>query len=314
MLFEAGKYAYELVEGWAKVPRGWSFVDVCGLSIDTQDRVYVLSRSDRPVTVFDREGNLLTTWGQSFFKHAHGSCGSPSGNVFCTDDMRHVVAEFTPEGKLLRVLGNPDKPSDTGYSVQPDGTPASIGTIKRGGPPFNRPTGVTIAPWGEIYVSDGYGNCRVHRFAADGTLLQSWGEPGEGPGQFRLPHCVRIDDRERVWVSDRENHRFQIFNRYGKFLEQRTGFSRPTDLFFDREGTIYISELNQRVSLMNMKGDFLARWGTPGEDKKTAFFISPHTIAVDSRGDIYIGEVSMTTSKIDQGAMTVKKLARKLKV
>ena len=106
MLLNAGKYIYELVKDWAKVPPGWSFLDVCGLSIDTQDRVYVLSRSDRPVTVFDRDGNLLTSWGQGFFKHAHGSCGSPSGNVFCTDDMRHVVAEFTPEGKLLRVLGN----------------------------------------------------------------------------------------------------------------------------------------------------------------------------------------------------------------
>jgi sugar lactone lactonase YvrE len=314
MLFNAGKYNYELVKDWAKVPPGWSFLDVCGLSIDTQDRVYVLSRSDRPVSVFDRDGNLLTSWGQGFFKHAHGSCGSPSGNVFCTDDMRHVVAEFTPEGKLQRVLGNLDQPSDTGYSVKPGGTPASIDTIKRGGPPFNRPTGVTVAPWGEIYVSDGYGNCRVHRFAADGILLQSWGEPGEGQGQFRLPHCVRIDSQDRVWVSDRENGRFQIFDRYGNFLEQWTGFSRPTDLFFDKEGTIYISELNQRVSLMNMKGDFLGRWGTPGEDKKTAFFVSPHTIAVDSHGDIYVGEVSMTTSQINQGAMTVKKLARKSKV
>lgn len=313
MILEAGEYSYELVEGWAKVPRGWSFMDVCGLSIDKEDHVYVLSRSDRPVSIFDRGGNLLSYWGQDFFKHAHGSCGSPSGNVFCTDDVRHVVAEFTPGGKLLRVLGNLDQPSDTGYSVQPGGTPASIDTIVRGGPPFNRPTGVTVAPWGEIYVSDGYGNCRVHRFAADGTLLQSWGEPGKSPGQFRLPHCVEIDNLDRVWVSDRENGRFQIFDRYGNFLEQWSGFSRPTDLWFDQEGTIYISELNQRVTLMNMKGDLLARWGTPGEDKKTAFFVSPHTIAVDSLGDIYVGEVSMTTSQINQGAMTVKKLVRKSK-
>ena len=311
MSLDAGKYTYELVEGWAKIPPGWSFIDACGLSIDEQDRVFILSRSDRPITVLDREGNLLHTWGHGFFTRAHGSCGSPSGGVFCTDYERHVVAEFSSEGELLRVMGTPDEPSDTGYSQQSD-TLKSIATITHGGLPFNRPTGVAVAPWGEIYVSDGYGNARVHRFAFDGTLLQSWGEPGTGPGEFRLPHSVKIDNQDRVWVADRENHRLQVFDKHGKFLEQFTGFSRPTDIAFDKEGTVFISELNQRVTLMNMNGDLLAQWGTPGEDTKTSFFVSPHAIAVDSRGDVYVGEVSMTVFQNNQGASTVKKLARKL--
>ena len=310
MSFDSGKYTYEPVENWAKVPEGWSFLDACGLSVDAQDRVYVLSRSDRPITVFDREGNLLHFFGQGFFKRAHNSCSSPSGTVFCTDFERHIVAEFSRDGELLRVLGTPDKPSDTGYRML-ENSMASLETITHGGPPFNRPTGVDVAPWGEIYVSDGYGNARVHRFAADGTLLQSWGEPGRGPGEFRLPHSVRIDNQERVWVADRENHRIQVFDKKGTFLEQYTGFSRPTDMAFDKEGTVFISELNQRVTVMNVNGELLAQWGTPGEDTSTSFFANPHAIAIDSRGDLYVGEVSMTVFKFNQGAMTVKKLARK---
>ena len=96
-------------------------------------------------------------------------------------------------------LGNKDQPSDTGF-VHTLGLTltACLPTIKRGGPPFNRPTGVAISPSGEIYVSDGYGNARVHKFSPDGSLLLSWGEPGEAPGQFRLPHSIWVDKQERV--------------------------------------------------------------------------------------------------------------------
>jgi DNA-binding beta-propeller fold protein YncE len=307
-VYGEGKYTYELAQEWAKLPAGWSFVDACGLSVDAQDRVYVLTRSPHPIMVFDRDGNLLTSWGEGFFHHAHGSCVSPEGKVYSTDDSRHIVARFTPQGDLIQVLGTIDHPSDTGYSQQ-KGTPASLATIKRGGPPFNRPTGVGLSPSGEVYVSDGYGNARVHKFSPGGTLLQSWGEPGEGPGQFRLPHSVWIDDKERVWVTDRENNRIQIFNTSGKFLSQWTGLSRPTALDIDGDGTVFVSELNQRVSIFSNEGALLARWGGTEEDKD--LFIAPHSIAVDSRGDLYVGEVSMTIGKVDRGANVVRKFIRK---
>jgi DNA-binding beta-propeller fold protein YncE len=167
--------------------------------------------------VFDREGNLLTSWGEGLFKRAHGSRIGRDGSVYCTDDSNHTVFKFTPEGKLLLMLGNKDHPSDTGY-VQQGGLYESLATIKRGGPPFNRPTGVALSSSGEIYVSDGYGNSRVHKFTPAGTLLFSWGEPGIAPGQFRLPHSVWVDKQERVWVCDRENNRIQIFDARGEFL------------------------------------------------------------------------------------------------
>lgn len=188
MVYGTGKHRYELIEGWAKCPDGWSFKDVCGISIDAMDRVYILSRSDRPVTVFDREGNFLTSWGEGLFKRAHGSCIGSDGSVYCTDDGNHTVTKFGPDGKVLLTLGNKDQPSDSGY-VHKANMEESLATIKKGSPPFNRPTGVALSCSGEIYVSDGYGNARIHKFTSDGILLFSWGEPGRGQGslEFLMP-------------------------------------------------------------------------------------------------------------------------------
>ncbi len=314
MLYGTGKHRYELVDGWAKCPEGWSFIDVSGLSIDSQDRVYVLNRGTHPVMVFDRDGNLLTSWGEDLFKTAHGTCLGPDGSVYCTDCGNHTVSRLTPEGKLLMTLGNKDQPSETGYMAQPD-PDESVATIRRAGPPFNSPTGVALSPSGEIYVSDGYGNARVHKFSPDGTLLLSWGEPGDAPGQFRWPHSVWVDKRERVWVVDRRNDRIQIFNTQGEFLNQWTGLRYPTGIFIDGEETVYVSEIGRQVNIFTIDGKLLARWGmgllVTSQGKETALFLAPHAIAVDSRGDLYVGEVSMAEFAVDRGPRTVQKFARR---
>ena len=312
MLYGTGKYRYELVDGWAKYPEEWSFLDICGLSTDSQDRVYILNRGAHPVMVFDREGNLLTSWGEGLFERAHGSCVDADDSVWCTDDVDHTVRKFTPEGKLLMTLGTKGQPSDTGYVKKPN-LFHSLATIMRSGPPFNRPTGVALSSSGEIYVTDGYGNARVHKFSPDGTLLLSWGEPGYALGQFDLPHAVWVDKQDRVWVTDRENCRIQIFNAEGKFLSQWTDLGRPTDLCMDSEGIVYISELSpSRLSIFTLDGKLLARWGNEGEkNKEEALFLGPHDLAVDSRGDIYVGDVSMAHAAIDRGPRTVHKFARR---
>jgi len=260
--------------------------------------------------VFDREGNFLTSWGEELFKRAHGSGIGPDGSVYCTDDMNHTVRKFTPEGKLLLTLGNKDQPSDTGYVQEWFDFFWSLTKIRRGGPPFNRPTGVALSASGEIYVTDGYGNARVHKFAPDGTLLFSWGEPGPAPGQFRLPHSVWVDKQERVWVPDRENSRIQIFNAQGEFLSQWTDLFRPCDMFIDDEDIVYVCELCLRVSIFTIDGKLLARWGNGGKDKETSLFIAPHAIAVDSRGDLYVGDVAVTMG-FDRGPRTLQKFIRR---
>lgn len=309
MLYGKGTYRYELVDGWAKLPEGDSFFDVGGVCVDAQDRVYVLSRSAQPITLFDRDGRIVLRWGQGFFGRAHGSCVGPDGSFYCTDDRKHVVTKFTPiGGTILMALGTKDKPSDTGYRDTPH-LFERIASITHGGPPFNRPTGVAISPTGDIYVSDGYANARIHRFNAKGELISSWGEPGPGPSQFRLPHNLWVDRASRVWVADRENSRIQIFREDGKFLTQWTDLIRPTDVCI-HEDAVFVTELCRRVSIFNLDGELLSRWGNEQHTVESPLFYAPHAVAVDSRGDLYVGEVSMTESKVDRGSRALQKFAR----
>ena len=297
MVYGSGKYVYELAKWKAKFPDGWAPIEVNGLCCDTQDRLIAFNTGEYPVTVFDRDGNLLKTWGGNSFAHTHGGCIAPDGNIFIADDGNHTVSKFNPEGKLLLTIGKKGQPSDTGYTlIAEDGRRLNImeaiATTKRSGPPFNSPTDVAVTASGEIFVSDGYGNARVHKFSPDGKLVLSWGDPGKAPGQFIVPHGIALDRRGRVFVADRHNNRIQIFDAQGKFLTQWTDLSLPTDVFIDMNETVYVSELiPPRLSVFDIEGKLLARWGNEGRTKEDPLFVTLHTIAVDSRGDIYVGEV-----------------------
>ncbi len=302
-----GELRYKLVEGWEKLPANFKHLDCVGTGVDANDRVYLITRSDARVIVYERDGTFVTAWGEGVFTpRTHCIRFGPDGAVYTVDDGDHTVRKFTPEGKQLMILGTPGVASDTGY----DKTKGAE-SIAHGGPPFNRPTGVAIAPNGDIYVADGYGNARVHRFTSDGKLVQSWGEPGTGPSQFNLPHDIWVLPDERVFLADRENDRIQIFSLSGKFIEQWTHIQRPTGLCV-RDGLIYVSELwwipgqrsyrrgkiekdePGRVTVMDMNGKVLARFGHEGERTAPGNFIAPHGICADSRGDIYVSEVTHT--------------------
>jgi DNA-binding beta-propeller fold protein YncE len=225
------------------------------------------------------------------------------------------VRKFSPDGSLIMTLGTEGRPSDTGYVEQPD-LLSSLATITHAGPPFNRPTGVAFSSAGDIYVTDGYGNARVHRFSQDGRLLKSWGGPGTSAGQFRLPHNIWIDRHDHVWVPDRENSRIQIFDADGVFLTQWTDVVRPTDVFIDDNDIVYVPEIGHvggagpRVSLFTIDARPVTRWGCTPKDHQTDLFVSPHAIAVDSHGDVYVGEVALTHSGIDRGNRVVQKFCR----
>ena len=116
-----------------------------------------------------------------------------------------------------------------------------------------------------MFVTDGYGNARVHKFAADGTHLLSWGEPGTGPGQFNLPHGIWIDRHGRVLVCDRENDRVQVFDQEGKLLRVwPTKLIGPAVFYVDADDIVYIPEHNGGlVSVLTLDGERLAQWGDP---------------------------------------------------
>jgi DNA-binding beta-propeller fold protein YncE len=296
MLHGTGKYMYELANWHAQYPEGWSPIEVNALAVDAQDNLYAFNTGEIPVTVFDRKGKLLNTWPKESFEHNHGATIDPDGSVYCADDGNHTVTKFTPDGKELLRLGKKDQPSDTGYTlISETGKPLNImeaiRTTKRGGPPFNSPTDIALTISGEMYISDGYGNARVHKFTSDGILLFSWGEPGKGHGQFVVPHAIAIDKQGRVLVADRHNNRIQIFDAQGKYLTEWGDLDLPTDIFIDKDGTVYISELHPRVSIYNLEGKLLTRWGNEERDKDDPLFVALHSVVVDSRGDLYTAEV-----------------------
>jgi streptogramin lyase len=290
----------------ARARKGESLVDVAGISIDPDDNVYVFNRSKRPMIVFDRDGNEVYAWGEGKFTRPHGSCLTSDGHIWLTDDDGNVVYKFTKEGDLLMTLGNVDQPSDTGYRMGLD-IFERIASITKSAGPFNLPTGVALSSTGDIFISDGYGNARVHRFSPQGELILSWGEPGAEPGQFRLPHNIWIDKEDKVWISDRENHRVQIFDIMGNFLDQWTDLLRPTHVCIDKNETVYISELSRRISIFSMDGQLLARWGNESHSMEDSLLVGPHVICVDSHGDIYVGEVAQTFGKVDRGTRTIQK-------
>ena len=226
-------YTYEVAEGWGKLPDGWSYREAAAVGVDSNDNVYVFSRGEHPMIVFDREGNFLRSWGEGVFPRAHGITMGPNDTIFCTDDGDHTVRKCTLDGKVLLTLGV-------------SGTPAPF----MSGDPFNRCTHVAIDPNNEdFYVTDGYGNARVHKYSPDGKLLFSWGESGTDPGQFNIAHNVATDKDGWVYVADRENHRIQVFDRNGKFETQWVNMARPCGLFIDQSGDqkVYVGELGAPI-------------------------------------------------------------------
>ena len=135
--------------------------------------------------------------------------------------------------------------------------------MTHGGGPFNLPTDIAFAPDGSMFMTDGYGNARVHKFSADAKYLFSWGEPGTAPGQFNLPHGVWIDSRGRVLVADRENDRVQVFDQNGKLLQVwPIELIGPAFFYVDEDDIVYIPEHNGgMVSILTLDGERLARWG-----------------------------------------------------
>ncbi len=148
-------YGYQPDDHWEKLPQGWSWPEVAGVAVDSQDRVFVFNRGEHPVIIFDREGQWIDSWGEGLFVRAHGIFIGPDDSVYCTDDLGHTVQKFTTAGKLLLTLGTKGKASDTGA------TSLDYRTILRAGPPFHYPTNLALSPQGEMYVSDGYGNVRA---------------------------------------------------------------------------------------------------------------------------------------------------------
>ncbi len=262
---------YQPVAGWPKLPENLKLGSVSAVATDSADRVYVFHRGKQPILVFDRDGKFLRSWGDDHVKTAHGLRIDHENNVWVTDIGDHRVLKFNAEGKLLLALGKK-------------------GTLGEGPDLFNKPTDVAVAPTGEFYVSDGYGNSRVVKFSREGKFLKQWGKKGTGAGEFDLPHAICLDKKGQVYVGDRENNRIQVFDAAGKFLAQWKESGAPYGLFLTGEGRMFVADGRAHwVKVLDLKGHALGRWGEKG--KGPGQFNVPHMLCVDSRGAVYVAEV-----------------------
>ena len=286
-----GPFTYEVAVDWETLPPGYSWSDAAAVAVDSRDRVYVFNRGDHPMIVFDSDGTFLDSWGEGLFSRAHGLTLGPDDTLYCSDDGDHTVRQCTLDGKVLMTIGVLSEPAEP-YS----------------GHPFNRCTDVAIDPTsGDLYVSDGYNNAKVHKYSPDGKLLFSWGSPGTDPGEFNIVHNIATDKDGYVYVADRENHRVQVFDRNGRFETQWNNLHRPCALFISAEQHVYVGELGwgmkvnrnhpnigPRITVLDTNGELLARIGHFGYGLDVGQFMAPHGIALDSKGDMYVGEVAWT--------------------
>jgi DNA-binding beta-propeller fold protein YncE len=250
---------FRVEPNWGNAPADVELTRISAVAVTSDDRVVVFQRSEPPVAILDADGSFVSGWGADLVDDPHGIFVDAEDHVYLVDRDGHAVVKCTLDGDLLLRIGS--------------GTPAH-------GKPFSHPTDVAVSPQsGDIFVSDGYGNAMVHRFAPDGELICSWGKAGNADGEFNIPHGIWVDRRDRVLVADRENDRIQAFTTDGDFITAWYGFHRPTDIFIDSSDVVFVSDLSTRVHALTLDGEHL------GCGRSTA---QCHALYGSSTGDLYL--------------------------
>jgi DNA-binding beta-propeller fold protein YncE len=286
-------------------PPGGRFHGASDVAVDDDGNLVLFTRCPGGVFVYGTDGACLRRWETPPFVIAHGITIGPEGAVCLVDQGDHAAFVYA-DGERVGTMGNPGRPSDTGCQWQLPRYKDKYLSITQGGPPFNNPTKAAFAPDGSLYISDGYGNTRVHHFSPSLELLASWGEPGSGSGEFRLPHSVCVLNDGRVVVADRENERLQVFTSGGEFIEEWTGFQRPSAVA-TCGGVLVVAELAWRkgdhsfahghlddavpggVSVVDLAGRLIARYRC---DPGASTTWSPHGLAVTQAGTAYLVDLT----------------------
>ncbi len=313
---------YRLVENWPTLPasmNGGHWGELIRADIDPKGNIWVfhrcfntvppgratcVGRTDPPILEFSPAGKLLTSFGSGLFAFPHGFTVDREGNIWASDanDLDSVlgisakdangvvrgdqVFKISPTGKVLMILGK--------EGVQGDGPDT-----------FDQPSGIAIAPHGDIFVTDGHGkNDRVVKFSKDGTFIKSWGHHGSGPGEFDQPHDISIGgSRNLVYVADRSNSRVQVFDQEGNFIAAWTQFGRPSCVYVSRDDTLYVSDSqsNSKVNPGHPRGitvgsaiDGSLRYFIPDPDLAQADvnrISGASGIVADDKGTIYAADV-----------------------
>jgi len=263
-----GGHSYRIDRPWGDVPGDIPIGMFAAVACDSKDNVYVFQRFDPladrgphpAILKFDAQGRYLGAWGVGLIKDAHHMYIDKQDRVFLVDRDAHQIIVCDPDGKVLFTIGERDKP----------------------GHPFGHPTSVAVAPSGDIYVSDGYGATNVHRFAADGTHISTWGALGSGAGEFTTPHGIACLSDGTVLVGDRENDRVQAFDGTGRHLRDLRGFFHPMFVYVDATDTIFVSDQIPRLTAVKADGTLVGMC--------RPVLNGGHAVFGDGAGNLYLAE------------------------
>jgi peptidylamidoglycolate lyase len=258
-------------------PDGWS---------EWQGTLGVDARWEHIIVVVNSRGEIIEDWSQwdHLFRRPHSitiNPYDPEKHIWVIDDRHHVIYEFSNDGsELLRTMGEPGVPGNDANH-------------------FNRPTFMTWAPDGTMFVADGYANSRIVKFSSDGEYITSWGQEGippneTRPGYFNAVHGVVLDyASDRLFVTDRSNRRIQVFNMDGNFLyDFSTGpYSVPQYLYISEDRYLWVADYaTNKILKYSLDGQYLYSWGSMGEWPGGMWNV--HGMSVDENNNLYIAEVN----------------------
>ena len=291
MLIGTDPYQFDFQDVFLQLPANIKLGYTHGVCVDTSDNLYVFNQSQAAVLLFNRHGEYLRSWGEEYQHGAHGmrlTDEDHSQFLYLTDYEHHAVTKTTLRGLLQFRLGVPPRPD------------------LYAGPSDYKPTDCCVAPDGTIFAFDGYGQSYVHAYNRKGKYQFSIGGKGDGPGKFNCPHGGWVDTRRaepELYVADRGNGRVQVFSIDGKFRRviSHPQLSMPSG-FYQYGHDLYVADLHAKIVVLDAKdqvatviGEDAEAPGRPGwpntPDKLQAGkFSSPHSLAIDTHGDVYVAE------------------------
>jgi DNA-binding beta-propeller fold protein YncE len=281
---------YEVAEGWAKVPSTIQLGYTHGIESDSAGNMYIFHTNKPTVVKFDGDGNYLSSWGDEYEGGAHGFLLSKENGqeYFYLTDTSGRVVKTTLDGEVLLTIGTPDLPNV--YDAERKFVP----------------TDVAVAPNGDIYVADGYGQNYIHQYNEAGEPIRSWGGAGSAPGQMNCPHGISVDlrgDEPELYVADRGNHRIQVFTMDGqhkRFIDENMDL--PCNFYYYGDEVVF-PDLNSRVTILDRNDKLIAHLGEdqqaykqqgwpdlPLDYFRANRFSSPHGVCVDAQGNIFVVE------------------------
>lgn len=298
----SGKWTYTLDSDWGKLPSGMSYGLGCAVVVDSQDRVFVTSRSTSPcVAIFDKEGKLLETWSKDFADKVHftpDQVKATAHGLYWSKEADGEFLYFTENvAKGAGIGARVYKTDLTGKVLYELGKNVAAGSASQ---PFEftNPTDVAVAPNGDIYIVDGYGSQLVYRFDKNFKHLKTIGGPGTDHGKFKTCHGVWVSTlgkEPEVYVADRANGRLEVFSLDLEYKRTVPDMRAPC-CFYQHAGHLFIPELGARVSIIDADDKVVARLGDGSGVKREELsahpevFATPHALTLDSQGNLYVLE------------------------